>query len=57
MVELQDLPCRIVKVDMQDFPTTITDKGLWELVEIPDTPTRLADGQILEEETDFLGIK
>ena len=49
MVELQDLPCKIVEVDMQDFPTTIMDElELWELIEIPDTPMRLAEGQILE---------
>ena len=34
MVELQDLPCRIVEVDMQDFPTTIVDElELWESIE------------------------
>ena len=57
MVELQDLPCRIVEVDMQDFPTTIVDElELWELIEI--SPIRLAEGHILEEfmleeETEF----
>ena len=31
MVELQDLPCRRVEVDMQDFPITIVDElELWE---------------------------
>ena len=62
MVELQDLPCRIVEVDMQDFPpTSIGELELWELVEISDAPTSLTDRQILEEfmleeETDFQGI-
>ena len=62
MVELQDLSCRIVEVDMQDFPTTIVDGlELWELIEIPGIPISLAEGQVLEEfmleeETDFLGI-
>ena len=62
MVELQDLPCRIVEVDMQDFPTTIVDElELWESIEIPGIPIRLAEGQIqeefmLEEETEFQGI-
>ena len=47
MVELPDLPCRIVEVDMQDFPTTIVDElELWELIEIP--PIRLTEGQVLE---------
>ena len=61
-VELQDLPCRIVEVDMQDFPTTIVDElELWELIEIPGIPISLAEGQVLEEfmleeETDFWGI-
>ena len=61
-IELQDLPCKIVEVDMQDFPTTIMDElELWELIEIPGTPIRLAEGQILkefmlEEETEFQGI-
>ena len=50
MVELQDLPCRIVEVDMQDFPTTIVDElELWELIEIPGIAIRLAEGQVLEE--------
>ena len=50
MIELQDFPCKIVEVDMQDFPTTIMDElELWELIEIPDTPIRPAEGQILEE--------
>ena len=50
MVELQDLPCRIVEVNMQDFPTTIVDEfELWELIEIPGIPIRLAEGQVLEE--------
>ena len=26
MVEVQDLPCKIVEVDMQDFPATIMDQ-------------------------------
>ena len=62
MVELQDLPCEIVEVDMQDFPTTIMDElELWELIEIPGTPIRLTEGQILEklmleEEIEFQGI-
>ena len=62
MVELQDLSCRIVEVDMQDFPTTIVDElELWELIEIPGIPINLAEGQVLEEfmleeETDFWGI-
>ena len=62
MVEVQDLPCKIVEVDMQDFPTTIIDElELWELTEIPDTPIRLAEGQVLEEfmleeEIEFQGI-
>ena len=61
MVELQDLPCRIVEVDMQDFPTmTIDELDLWEPEQIPDTPTRLPGGQILEEsmleEIEFQGI-
>ena len=31
MVELQDLPCRIVEVDMQDFPSmTIDELDSWE---------------------------
>ena len=48
-VELQDLPCKIVEVDMQDFHTTIMDElGLWELIGIPGTPIKLAEGQILE---------
>ena len=48
MVELQDLPCRIVEVGMQDFPTTIVDElELWESIEIP--PISLAEGQVLEE--------
>ena len=61
-VELQDLPCRIVEVDMQDFPTTIVDElELWESIEIPGIPISLAEGQVLEEfmleeETDFWGI-
>ena len=61
-VELQDLPCKIVEVDMQDFPSTIMDElMLWELIEIPGTPIRLAEGQILEEfmledEIEFQGI-
>ena len=50
MVELQGLPCRIVEVDMQDYPTTIVDElGLWELIEIPGIPIRLGEGQVLEE--------
>ena len=59
--ELHDLPCKIVEVDMQDFPTTIMDElELWDLIEIPDTPIRLT-GQILEEfileeEIEFQGI-
>ena len=62
MVELQDLPCRIVEVDMQDFPTTIVDElELWELIEILGIPISLAEGQVLEEfmleeETDFQDI-
>ena len=62
MVELQDLLCRIVEVDMQDSPTTIVDElELWELIEIPGIPISLAEGQaleefMLEEETDFWGI-
>ena len=62
MVELQDLPCKIVEVDMQDFPTTIMDElVLWESIEIPGTPIRLVEGQILEEfmleeEIEFQGI-
>ena len=39
-------------VELQDFPTTIMDElELWESIEIPDTPIRLAEGQILEEFT------
>ena len=50
MVELQDLPYRIVEVDMQDFPTTIVDElELWELIEIPGIPIRFREGQVLEE--------
>ena len=61
MVELQDSLCRIVEVDMQDFPTmTIDELDLWEPEQIPDTPTRLPEGQILEEsmfkEIEFQGI-
>ena len=62
MVALQDLPCKIVEVDMQDFPTTIMDElELWESIEIPGTPIRLTEGQILEEflleeEIEFQGI-
>ena len=44
MVELQDLPCRIVEVDMQDLPTTIVDElELWESIEIPGIPISLAE--------------
>ena len=57
---MQDVPCRIVEVNMQDLPTKIIDElELWEPVEMPDTPTRLADGLIIEgfmleeEEIDF----
>ena len=62
MVELQDLPCKIVEVDMQYFPTTIMDElELLEPIEIPGTPIRLTEGQILEEfmledEIEFHGI-
>ena len=62
MVELQDLPCKIVEVDIQKFPTTIMDElELWESIEIPGTPIRLTEGQILEEfmleeEIEFQGI-
>ena len=62
MVELHDLPCRIVEVDMQDFPTTIVDElELWEMMEIPGIPISLAEEQVLEEfmleeERDFQGI-
>ena len=62
MVELQDLLCRIVEVDMQDFPTTIVDElELWELIEIPGIPISLAEGQVseefmLEEEIELQGI-
>ena len=63
MVELQDLPCRRVDVDMQDFPTTIIDElELWELIEISGMSIRLIEGQILQgfmlekEEIEFQGI-
>ena len=62
MVELQGLPCKIVEVDMQDFPSTIMDElELWESMEIPGTPVRLTERQILEEfmleeEIEFQGI-
>ena len=47
---------------MQIFPTTIMDElELWALIEIPGTPIRLTEGQILEEfmleeEIEFQGI-
>ena len=62
MVELQDLPCRIVEVDMQDFPTIIMDElRVVEINRNTRSPIRLAGGQVLEEfmleeETDFQGI-
>ena len=62
MVELQDLSCRIVEVDMQDFPTIFMNElELCELIEIQGTPIRLAEGQILEEfmleeEIEFQGV-
>ena len=61
MVELQDLPCKIVEVDMQDFPTIMGELELWVSIEIPGTPIRLAERQILEEfmleeEIEFQGI-
>ena len=47
---------------MQDFPTTIMDElEFWESIEIPGTPVRLAEGQVLEEfmleeDIEFQGI-
>ena len=54
-VQIQNIEEESITVDSQD------ELDLWEPEQIPDTPTRLADGQILEEfmleeETDFQGI-
>ena len=50
MVDLQDLPYRIIEVDMQDFPTiTIHEIDFWDLECMPHACVRLAEGQILEE--------
>ena len=36
MVDLQDLPYRIIEVDMQDFPTmTIDEIDFWDLECMP----------------------
>ena len=49
-VDLQDLPYRIIEVDMQDFPTmTIDEIDFWDLEHIPHACVRLVEGQVLEE--------
>ena len=50
MVDLQDLPYRIIEVDMQDFPTmTIDEIDFWDLEPIPHACVRLVEGQVPEE--------
>ena len=50
MVDLQDLPYRIIEVDMQDFPTrTVDEIDFWDLEPIPHACVRLVEGQVLEE--------
>ena len=50
MVDLQELPYRIIEVDMQDFPTmTIVEIDFWDLECMPNACVRLAEGQVLEE--------
>ena len=51
-VDPQDLPYRMIEVDIQDFPIFTIDKiVLWELTQIPHTGMKLAEGQILGEIT------
>ena len=50
MVDLQDLPYRIIEVDMQDFPTmTIDEIDFWDLECMTHACVRLVEGQVLEE--------
>ena len=59
MVGLQELPYRIIEVDMQDFPTiTIDEINFWDLECMPYACVRLVEGQVLEvfmleEDIDF----
>ena len=49
-VDLQNLPYRIIEVDMQDFPTlTIDEIDFWDLEPIPHVCVRLVEGQVLDE--------
>ena len=48
-VDLQDLPYRIIEVDMQDVPTmTIDEIDFWDLEPIQHACVRLVEGQVLE---------
>ena len=49
-VDPQDLPYRMIEVDIQDFPTfTIDAIDFWELKQILYAGMKLTEGQILEE--------
>ena len=49
-VDLQDLPYRIIEVDVQDIPTmTIDEIDFWDLEPISHACVRLVEGQVLEE--------